>query len=182
MTWTPRLATAADIPAIAALIPHSVRVLQAPYYSAAQLEAAIGDIFAVDSQLIGDGTYFVIEAEGAIVAGGGWSRRRSLCGGDARRGDDEAVLDPRTDPARIRAFYVHPHWARRGLGRALIVACEDAIRSAGFGAITLSATLAGQPLYSALGYVARERSEFELANGSTFTVVAMDKRLSGGAV
>ncbi len=179
MNWAPRVATSGDIPAIEALIPPSVRELQAPYYPLAQREAAIGDVFAVDRQLIADGTYFVVEAEGRVVACGGWSRRRSLCGGDRRRNGDEGTLDPRTDPARIRAFFVHPQWARRGLGRALLRECERAIRAAGFRSATLSATLAGEPLYAAGGFTVTERTVLALERGAPLPVVTMDKDLSG---
>jgi GNAT superfamily N-acetyltransferase len=181
MTWAPRLATAADIPALAALIPLSVRGLQTQY-SPAQREAALGDVFGVDTQLIGDGTLFVVEAEGRIVAGGGWSRRPTLFGGDARRAGDQGVLDPRSDPARIRAFFVHPQWARRGLGRALLVASEAAIQAAGFRRVTLTSTLAGEPFYAALGYRVRERFDLAMANGQPLPAVAMEKDLSGGPV
>jgi GNAT superfamily N-acetyltransferase len=177
--WRPRRAEAGDIPAIAALIPLSVRGLQVPYYSEAQREAALGDVFAVDRQLIRDGTYFVVEDAGRMVACGGWSRRQSLCGGDHGRPGEDPPLDPAREPARIRAFFVHPDWARRGIGRALIAACEDAIRAAGFRSITLSATLAGEPLYAALGYAAGARTEVALAGGLTLGVVAMGKALSG---
>ncbi len=110
--WKPRLAREEDIPALEALIPVSVRVLQAPYYSAAQMEAALGPVFGVDKQLIRDGTYFVVENDAQVVGCGGWSKRKSLYGGDSGRAGEDAQLDPRRDPARVRAFFVHPAWAR----------------------------------------------------------------------
>src|SRR3954468_20814576 len=116
MNWIPRLATESDIPALEALIPLSVRTLQAPYYSAAQMEAALGPVFGVDRQLVRDRTYFVAEAEDTICGCGGWSRRNAMYGGDRDRAGEDALLDSRRDPARIRAFFVHPHWARRGIG------------------------------------------------------------------
>src|SRR6185503_5453073 len=100
--------------------PASVRALQAPYYSPAQMEAALGPVFGVDRQLIRDGTYFVIEREGGILGCGGWSKRRSLYGGDANRIEPDPELDPKLHPARVRAFFVHPDWARRGIGRSIM--------------------------------------------------------------
>jgi GNAT superfamily N-acetyltransferase len=177
--WALRLATEADVPALAELIPESVRALQAGFYSEAQREAAIGDVFDVDRQLVGDRTYFVAEGDGRIVGCGGWSRRRRLTGG-GDGGDNEArPLDPARDPARLRAFFIRPGWERQGIGRALIVASERAIREAGFTTVILSATLAGVPLYAAMGYRAGERTEAPLRGGLTLPVVAMDKDLSG---
>lgn len=174
--WALRLATEADLPALAELIPESVRGLQAGFYSHAQREAAIGDVFDVDRQLVEDGTYFVAEADGRIVGCGGWSRRRRLTGGGY---GGDAPLDPTRDPARLRAFFVRPGWERQGIGRALILASERAIREAGFATVILSATLAGVPLYAALGYRAGERTEAPLRGGLTLPVVAMGKDLSG---
>src|SRR4051812_39745474 len=127
-----RLARADDIPALQVLIPLSVRTLQAPFYSSAQMEAALGPVFDVDRQLIADGTYFVVEHSGVIVGCGGWSRRRAVFGGDRARSAEEAALDPAQDPARIRAFFVHPEWARRGIGWRILSACESALSAAGF--------------------------------------------------
>lgn len=176
-TWVPRLACEGDIPALERLIPLSVRGLQSGHYSAAQMEAALGPVFGVDRQLIQDGTYFVVEQEGQMIACGGWSRRRSLFGGDHGRAGADPELDPSVDPARIRAFFVHPDWARRGLGRALLAACEQAICRAGFRAIELVATLTGEPLYAAFGYTAIERYEVELAGGLPLPVVRMNRFL-----
>src|SRR5256885_11860061 len=115
--WKPRLAREEDIPALEALIPLSVRSLQAPYYSAAQMEAALGPVFGVDGQLIRDGTYFVADHEGQLAGCGGWSRRTAVFGGDHDRVGEDSLLEAAHDSARIRAFFVHPKWARRGLGR-----------------------------------------------------------------
>jgi GNAT superfamily N-acetyltransferase len=175
--WLLRLARAGDIPAIEALIPLSVRGLQAPWYSAAQMEAALGPVFGVDQQLICDGTYFVAEQDGRLIACGGWSRRRAVYGGDRARPGEDAALDPERDPARIRAFFVHPQWARRGLGRALLAACEAAIVAAGFRRAVLVATLAGEPLYAAGGYCVEERYEVPLPGGLTLPAVRMAKSL-----
>jgi GNAT superfamily N-acetyltransferase len=170
-----RLARPEDIPAIEALIPLSVHALQASSYSAAQREAALGPVFGVDRRLIEDGTYFVAEHRGQVVACGGWSRRRAVFGGDRARVGEDAALDPAYDPARIRAFFVHPDFARRGLGRALLAACEAVLRAAGFRSAVLVATLAGEPLYAASGYTVEERYEVPLADGLTLPVVRMSK-------
>ena len=177
--WQPRLATEQDIPALEALIPISVRALQAPYYSPGQMEAALGPVFGVDRQLIRDGTYHVIERDGAIVGCGGWSRRRSLYGSDNGRANEDELLDPRTDAARIRAFFVHPDWARRGIGRSIMVACEQAIVAAGFRRVEIVATLPGEPLYAAFGYSVIERYEIPMARGLGLPVVRMSKQLQG---
>jgi GNAT superfamily N-acetyltransferase len=176
--WRPRKAELADISAISGLIPLSVRVLQAPYYTEAQREAAIGPFFNVDRQLIRDQTYFVVEYNGEVIGCGGWSKRESMCGGD---GADGPELDPRTDPARIRAFFVHPAWARRGVARSLMAASEQAIAQAGFRSIVLMSTLAGEPLYLAMGYRATERSVAGMDGGLALPVVRMEKSLLGPA-
>src|SRR5882672_10047621 len=178
MNWRPRLAREQDVPALAELIPMSSRILQAPYYSTHQIEAALGPIFAVDRQLIRDGTYFVIEQNGTIVGCGGWSKRKSLYGDDSERPAEDTMLDPKTDAARIRAFFVHPAWARRGIGKSILAACEDAIVSARFLQADLVATLAGEPLYAAFGYTVVERYEIPLTNGLSLPVVRMSKCLA----
>jgi GNAT superfamily N-acetyltransferase len=170
-----RLAREDDVPAIAALIPLSVRALQAPYYSTAQMEAALGPVFSVDRQLIRDGTYFVAEREGRVVGCGGWSKRRSLYGGDYGRAEPDDELDPARDPARVRAFFVHPEWARRGIGRSIMAACEKAIREAGFRNVEIVATLAGEPLYASFGCVVVERYEIAMSGGLRLPVVRMTK-------
>jgi N-acetylglutamate synthase-like GNAT family acetyltransferase len=175
MNWQPRIARVHDLPVLEELIRVSSRVLQAPYYSATQIEAALGPIFAVDRQLLRDGTYFVIESGGTIVGCGGWSKRKSLYGGDSSRATEDAMLDPRVDAARIRAFFVHPSWARRGIGKSILNACEDAIVSARFLKANLVATLAGEPLYAAFGYDVVERCEIPMSNGLSLPVVRMSK-------
>ena len=129
---TLRPATLADVPALERLIAASARELCRDDYTAAQIDAAIGTAWGVDRELIRDETYFVVEADGAIVACGGWSKRRTLFGGDAQPGRQSEVLDPACDAARIRAFFVHPEWARRGLGVALLERCEAEARARGF--------------------------------------------------
>lgn len=170
-----RLAREEDIPALEVLIPLSVRGLQAAYYSAEQMDAAIGPVFGVDRQLIRDGTYFVVEHNGAIVGCGGWSRRRAVYGGDRERPGEDASLDPAQDPARIRAFFVHPAWARRGVGRAILEACEDALRAAGFREAVMVATLAGEPFYAAFGYAVTERLDLPISPALTLPGVKMSK-------
>lgn len=173
-----RLALPADIPALEVLIPLSVRGLQAAHYSTAQTDAALGPVFGVDRQLIRDGTYFVVEDSAEIVACGGWSRRRALYGGDRERVGEDAALDPAVDAARVRAFFVHPGWARRGIGRALLAACEEAICAAGFTRAELCATLPGEPLYAACGFTVAERSEAPMPGGLTLPVIRMTKSLA----
>lgn len=153
-----RLATARDIPGITALIAASVRTLSKGMYSTDQAEAALVHVFGVDSQLIADGTYYVIANAGdrALVAAGGWSARRTLYGGDQVSGRADVALDPSTMPARIRAFFVHPDWTRRGLARRIFDECDVAARARGFRAFELVATLPGEPLYRALGFVPLE--------------------------
>src|SRR5688572_9664435 len=150
---TLRVATPADIVAIQALIASSVRALSAGIYSPAQIESAITHIFGVDSQLITDETYYVIVSGARIVAAGGWSARQTLYGGDQVKTGTDLTIDPATNPARIRAFFVHPDWARRGLARRIFAACEQAARARGFRRIELVATLPGVPLYRALGFM-----------------------------
>jgi GNAT superfamily N-acetyltransferase len=159
------------------LIPLSVQTLQADCYSTAQMEAALGTIFGVDRQLIQDGTYFVVEREGQLLGCGGWSKRRSLYGSDSIRAEPDPELDPTRDKARVRAFFVHPMWARRGIGRSIMMACERAIIAAGFAAVEISATITGELLYASFGYKVVERYEIPMAGKLTLPVVRMTKTL-----
>ena len=173
-----RLATEAQIDDLEALIELSSRKLQSAYYSDTQLDAAIGTVFGVDSALIGDGTYYAVMAGDTLAGCGGWSRRATLFGSDRRKdGKPDPLLDPATDAARIRAFFVHPDWTRRGIGRRLIELCEGDARAAGFERMELAATLAGVPLYAAAGYVATRRFDTELSNGEPLPIVHMAKPL-----
>ena len=176
--WLLRLASNEDIPRLELLIPLSARALQKPFYTPAQINAALGPIFGVDQQLIRDGTYFVAEREGQIVGCGGWSRRRSLYGGGRDRSMPDEELDPSQDAARVRAFFVHPDWARRGVGRSIMIACEQAIRAANFRNVEIVATLAGEPLYAAFGYAVIERYEIAMTGGLSLPVVRMTKSLA----
>ena len=173
-----RRATTADVPAIQALIGDAVRGLSAAWYDAAQVESSLRHVFGVDTQLVADGTYYVVESERAIVAAGGWSARRTLYGGDQHKTAEDLRLDPATEAARIRAFFVHPDWARRGLGRRLFAACEEAAGASGFRAFELVATLPGEPLYAALGFVARESVTVPLPDGLTLPCVRMTRPIA----
>ena len=175
--WTLRLACAEDIPALESLIELSVRDSLSRCYSRAQLAVALGPVFGVDRQLIRDGTYFVVEENSAIVACGGWSKRRAVYGGDRERAGQDAELNPATDPARVRAFFVHPQWERRGIGRKLLEASEAAIRAAGFHRVELAATLVGEGLYAKFGYSVAERYDAPMPGGLTIAVVRMTKDL-----
>jgi GNAT superfamily N-acetyltransferase len=175
-----RPATDADIPALRELIAASVRGLSVGYYTPQQAESALVHVFGPDTQLIADGTYYVVEAaDGALVAAGGWSRRRTLYGGDQTKSGADPLLDPVTEPARIRAFFVHPAWARRGLGRLLFDRCLGAAREAGFRELTLVATLPGVPLYTALGFVAGGSLAVAMPDGLELPVVAMSRSIDG---
>jgi GNAT superfamily N-acetyltransferase len=173
-----RLAREPDIPALEILIPLSVRTLQAAHYSPAQMEAALGPVFGVDRQLILDGTYFVVELQRQIVGCGGWSRRKAMFGGDHDRPGEDALLDPKRDAARIRAFFIHPNFARRGIGRNILIACEAAIQKAGFESAELVATLTGEPLYASFDYTVIERYEVPMSGGLTLPVVKMAKHFN----
>jgi GNAT superfamily N-acetyltransferase len=178
VNWSPRLATNADSPALETLIPLSVRSLQAAHYSSAQMDAALGSVFGVDRQLIRDGTYFIVEDSGRIVGCGGWSKRKTRYGGDRERAGEDAELNPQLDPARIRAFFVHPDWARRGIGCSILLHCEAAAVKAGFRHAELVATLTGELLYARFGYVVVERYDAPMAGGLNLPVVRMAKRLT----
>jgi N-acetylglutamate synthase-like GNAT family acetyltransferase len=159
------------------LIRISARVLQSSHYSETQIDGAIGSVFGVDHQLLSDHTYFLAERKGQIVGCGGWSKRKTLFGGDAMKTGMDIELDPERDSARIRAFFVHPGWARRGIGRAILQCCEKAIRLTGFHSVELVATLTGVPFYGACSYSQGERFEVPLPNGLTLPVVRMIKQL-----
>ncbi len=176
-----RTATAADIPALGALIEASVRGLQANDYTPAQLDAALGSVFGVDRQLIEDETYFVAERDGVLVGCGGWSRRRTLFGADAVADRDDSVLVPGVDAARIRAFFVHPDAARQGVGATLLSACETAAARSGFTSLEMGATLTGVPFYRRYGYEAMEERQALLPNGGRLAIVAMRKAISANA-
>ena len=175
MKWSLRLAREEDIPALEYLIPLSVRGLQSTYYSAAQMDAALGSVFGVDRQLIRDGTYYVVEQDGELIGCGGWSKRKTLFGSDHQTNRDDAALDPSRDSARIRAFFIHPAWARRGIGRRILNECEQRIGAAGFKSVELAATLSGVAFYAACGYVAGEQLDVPLSKDLSLQIVRMTK-------
>ncbi len=153
---THRLATHADLPALTALMTRAIEELQRPFLDPQTLEASKATM-GLDTQLIEDRTYFLIEADGRPAGCGGWSARATLFGGDHSAGRDMRMLDPANESARVRAMYTHPDFTRRGVGRLVIGLCEDAARAAGFSSVVLVATLAGEPFYRACGYEQIER-------------------------
>ncbi len=175
-----RLATPSDIPALHTLIESSVRILQANDYTPAQIEGALGTVLGLDTQLLADQTYFVAEttaSSGAktIVACGGWSKRKTLFGSDHAAVREPEFLDPAVDAAKIRAIFVHPDWARRGLGTLLLETCESAAKSAGFSRFEMGSTLTGVPLYKLRGYHVIEPIAVSLPNGESLRVIRMAK-------
>jgi N-acetylglutamate synthase-like GNAT family acetyltransferase len=177
-----RLATTADIAELTQLIDESVRRLSLHYYTPEQIESALRNVFGVDTQLILDQTYFVAEIEGQIVGCGGWSKRKTLFGGDQAKDQTnlnraDALLVPGRDPARLRAFYVHPRWSRRGIGKLITQACEAAAMKAGFTRAELIATLPGQPLYAANGYEVVCPFEIPLPDNLSLPAFRMGKDL-----
>jgi GNAT superfamily N-acetyltransferase len=191
-----RPATITDIPALRDVIDASVRGLQADDYTPTQIEAALKTVYGVDSQLIADGTYFVAETSGArggrasppgrmgvvygssqIVGCGGWSKRKTLFGGDHWSGRHDELLDPSHEAAKIRAFFVHPAWARRGIGSMILEACETAAKAAGFTRLEMGATLSGVPFYRAKGYESLENILVPLGGEESMIVVRMAKHV-----
>jgi GNAT superfamily N-acetyltransferase len=187
-----RQAVSADIPALRTLIDASVRKLQAHDYTPDQIEGALKTVFGVDSQLIADGTYLVaetnvaetnvaagkpVQSEMVIVGCGGWSKRKTLYGADQWTGREDTLLDPLNDAAKIRAFFVHPDWARRGVGGMILEACERAAVAAGFNRFEMGATLTGVKLFRAKGYVALRSLEVPLGNGESLPIVHMEKSM-----
>jgi GNAT superfamily N-acetyltransferase len=174
---TLRKATHADIPMLNALIARSARELSTGQYSQRQIEAALRGAFGVDSQLLTDETYFVVEDSGVMVGCGGWSFRSTLFGGDARAGRDASILDPETQAAKIRAFFVDPGHARRGIGSLLLDHCENQARKNGYREVELMATLPGAKLYTARGYAAAPQVHFDVGCGVQIEFIPMRKPL-----
>jgi GNAT superfamily N-acetyltransferase len=172
-----RVATLGDRDALRELIDRSARELSQGDYRAEQIEGALQGAFGVDSQLIHDGTYFVVEAGAAIVGCGGWSYRRTLFGGDRHAERDSGLLDPCRDPAKIRAFFVDPAHARKGIGTLLLEKCESEARQRGFSRVELMSTLPGVRLYSARGYSGTERVHYEVVPGVAIEFVPMSKSI-----
>ncbi|MGQ0649111.1 MAG: GNAT family N-acetyltransferase [Gemmatimonadaceae bacterium] len=174
-----RMARLDEVDALNALIHASAEVLSRGFYRDEELEAANRYVFGIDTTLIRDGTYYVAEADTTLVACGGWSRRGALYGGDQRPMADAPRLDPTRDAARIRAFFVHPEWARRGIGRHLLELCTSAARAEGYRSLELMSTLPGVPLYAACGFVAVESVRDRMPNGIDVPFVRMRKELAG---
>ncbi len=172
-----RKARLVDVPEIEALIARSARVLSSGHYRPSQIEGALRGAFGVDTQLLADQTYFLAEEGGRLVGCGGWSFRSTLFGGDARTDRDASVLDPHTQAAKIRAFFVDPASARRGIGSALLEHCEKQASAHGFSRVELMATLPGSKLYGARGYVADAVMSFDVGDGEIIEFVPMRKTL-----
>jgi GNAT superfamily N-acetyltransferase len=204
MPFLLRPATPADIPQLREIIHASVRTLQAADYTPAQIAGALESVYGVDTQLIADNTYFAVlhiddptppagfvaavfrppsqppatpaqPASHSIVACGGWSKRKTLYGGDQFTGREDSLLDPSRDAAKIRAFFVHPDYTRRGIATLLLDACEQAARAAGFTRLEMGSTLTGVAFYRAHGYAAQENLQVPLANGETLPILKMSK-------
>jgi GNAT superfamily N-acetyltransferase len=170
-----RKASLADVPSIEALIAVSARALGADDYSAEQIEAALLGAWGVDTEIIRDGTYFVGEVEDDLILCGGWSRRATSFGGDSYDRRESRLLEPQREAARIRAFFVHPRCARRGLASRLLALCEGEAKAAGFVATELVATLPGERLYARHGYVSAGRRSYPLAGGGNIDFVPMHR-------
>jgi GNAT superfamily N-acetyltransferase len=170
-----RVATLADADRIEVLMKESAAAIFPRWYDEQGAASAVEHVAVVDRMLLEDGTYFVLEAGGEIVACGGWSRRDRLYTGSGDGGDDARLLEPATEPARVRAMFVRDDWTRRGLGRRIIDACEEAARREGFGRMALSATLPGVPLYQACGFEPLEEVDTVLVDGVRLRCVAMEK-------
>jgi GNAT superfamily N-acetyltransferase len=177
MEYSLRLATFADESALKALIERSARALSADDYRPEQIEGALQGAFGVDSQLIRDGTYFVVMAGEHIAGCGGWSYRRTLFGSDQGRERDASELNPAVDAAKIRAFFIDPAHARKGLGSMLLDRCESDARARGFSHVEMMATLPGRRLYAARGYVPTGEVRYEVSPGVYIEFVPMRKDL-----
>jgi GNAT superfamily N-acetyltransferase len=178
MDYIIRKANLNDHQAIQYLIVDSARNLSRGDYSEQQIEAALSSVFGVDTDLILDGTYFVADCSGILVGCGGWSKRRTLFGGDHFASRDSSELDPNLEAAKIRAFFVHPAYARKGIGRGILEACENEARAYGFRSLELMATLPGLKLYRACGYEGDEQVEYEIGGGVRIAFVPMRKELA----
>jgi GNAT superfamily N-acetyltransferase len=174
---TLRRALRADVALLSALIERSARGLSAADYTESQVAGALRGAFGVDTQLVDDGTYFVAEEDGVLAGCGGWSFRATLFGGDARTDRDASMLDPRTHAAKVRAFFVDPAKARRGVGTLLLDRCETEARERGFSRVELMATLPGVRLYAARGYIGTQHVSYDLGNGEHIDFVPMSKQL-----
>jgi GNAT superfamily N-acetyltransferase len=192
VAFTIRKAQPADIPVLQSLIGRSVRLLQSKDYTPSQLESALDTVYGVDTQLIADGTYFAVETgsgsgtqthskdsgHSQIVGCGGWSKRKTLYGGDNWSGREDSLLDPQKDAAKIRAFFVDPEWARRGIGTLILQTCEAAAIAEGFRRLEMGSTLTGVEFYRALGYSELEKLAVPLKNGESLPIVRMARQVA----
>ena len=172
-----RVAGPDEAAAIDGLMKESAAVLFRRFYDEEQSESAVRYVAQVDAMLLADGTYFVLEANGELVGCGGWSRRDKLYTGSGDANGDARALDPRTEPARVRAMFVRADWTRRGLGRRILEACEDAARREGFKRLALVATLPGVPLYAAYGFEPVEEHDVTMPDGVSIPCVSMEKAI-----
>ena len=172
-----RVAEPGEASAIDRLMKESAAVLFRRFYDEEQSESAVRHVAQVDPMLLADGTYFVLEADGELVGCGGWSRRDKLYTGSGDADGDVRTLDPRTEPARVRAMFVRADWTRRGLGRRILEACEDAARREGFTRLALVATLPGVPLYAAYGFEPVEEHDVTMPDGVSIPCVSMEKAI-----
>lgn len=177
MDYVIRKAQLDDCESIQKLIAESARGLSRADYSDRQIEAAIATVFGVDTTLINDGTYFVAECDGQLIGCGGWSKRKTLFGGDQFVSRDPGELDPQTEPAKIRAFFIHPEWSRKGVARAILSRCESEASAYGFSSLELMATLPGVKFYEASGYAPVARDDLEMKDGVTLELVQMRKQI-----
>ena len=177
MTLSHRLARRDDVPVLKDLMTTAIRQLQRGFLSPEAIEASF-DVMGLDTQLIDDGTYFVIEENGTIAGCGGWSRRATLFGGDHSAGRSAALLDPTKDAARVRAMYTNPSFARRGVGSLILRLCESAAVAEGFSRVELAATMAGMPLYRACGYREIEAFEADTRAGIRIPLMRMGKGIA----
>jgi GNAT superfamily N-acetyltransferase len=174
--FTHRLATPDDMPALQRLMTAAITDLLPQFLSPEKVEASFA-VMGVDSQLIADGTYFILEEDGVLAGCGGWSRRATLFGHNHTAGRDSRLLDPASEPARVRAMYTAPAFVRRGVGRRILELCETAARTEGFRRTELGATAGGEPLYRACGYAEIERLEVPTPGGVTVPITRMGKQL-----
>ncbi len=173
-----RTANQNDINEIAALIDRSVRKLQANDYTPKQLDGALGSVYGIDTNLINDGTYVLVLRDGKIIGCGGWSKRKALFGADALAKSQGQFLDPEIDPAKIRAFFVDPDYARQGIGAIILKECETRAAKAGFKSYELASTLTGIEFYAKYGYEGREKIFAPLPNGEVFEGLKMEKSIN----
>jgi GNAT superfamily N-acetyltransferase len=174
--FTLRLARLDDVPALRSLMDASMRIHLAAVLSPDEVDASFA-IMGLDTQLIDDGTYYVVECEGRVAGCGGWSRRATLFGGDHSAGRDAALLDPKADAARVRAMYTHPDFARQGVGRLILGVCEEKAAAEGFTRTELGATMSGLPLYRAYGYLEIEQLRVDTPSGVRVPIIRMGKTI-----